>query len=220
MLSTNERLEQDVQEFKERILNDPVGVLDPEGVVHHEFVKGEHGRKLDFDKIETDSDFYIDWVSVFARTIRARYEDRLPDAVVGIANGANRLSRSVGHLLGKSVLTLTTVKLEDETVRLDQEALEAIASGNIKFALEVEDVGTTGSTMATVADHLREVGVNRVEAITTWQRSLWLPKLDVRSVLYGSMIVEPLPNFSPEACRTSPDGFCAQGVRLIEYSGQ
>ena len=38
--------------FRQHIL--AAGVLDPEGV-HHEFVSGMHGRKLDFDTIPTGS---------------------------------------------------------------------------------------------------------------------------------------------------------------------
>jgi orotate phosphoribosyltransferase len=194
-----------------------VGVLDPEGVVHHEFVNGNHGRKLDFDKIPTDSDFYIDWVSIYARIIRARYQDRLPDALVGIANGANRLSESVSHLLGKRVLGLTTVKMDAKTVRLDDEALEAVGSGKVRFALTIEDVGTTGSTTATAIDHLREVGIQRIEAITTWQRNPTLPRLDTLRVPYSAMIPESLPMFSAEDCVSNPQGFCAQEVPLITH---
>lgn len=214
----NERLQRDIRDFRERVLTDPVGVLDPEGVVHHEFVSGNHGRKLDFDKIETDTDFYIDWVSIYARTIRARYQDRMPDALVGIANGANRLSESVAHLLGKSVLGLTTVKMDAKTVRLDDAALEAIEAGGVRFVLTIEDVGTTGSTTATAIDHLREVGVRRIEAVTTWQRNPSLPKLDALRVPYSSMIPEPLPMFAPEDCISDPQGFCAQGVPLVEHA--
>lgn len=214
----NERLQRDIRDFRERVLTDPVGVLDPEGVVHHEFVSGNHGRKLDFDKIETDTDFYIDWVSIYARAIRARYQGRLPDALVGIANGANRLSESVAHLVGRSVLGLTTVKLDAKTVRLDDAALEAIEGGGVRFALTIEDVGTTGSTTATAIDHLREVGVSRIEAITTWQRNPSLPKLDALRVPYSSMIPEPLPMFAPGECMSHPLGLCAQGVPLVEHA--
>ena len=158
MAEFSERLQNDINHFRDRVYTDPVEVLDPDGVVHHEFVSGNHGQKLDFDKIETDSDFYIDWVAIYARTIRARYKNRLPDALVGIANGANRLSESVSQLLGKKVLGLTTDKMDAKTVRLDDEALEAIEQNDVRFTLTIEDVGTTGSTTATAVDHLRVVG--------------------------------------------------------------
>ena len=218
MLQLCERLQSDINDFRDRVLTDPVGVLDPEGVVHHEFVSGNHGRKLDFDKIQTDSDFYIDWVAIYARVIRACHQDRLPDALVGIANGANRLSESVSHLLGRRVLGLTTVKMDAKTVRLDEEAIEAISGGNVRFAMSIEDVGTTGSTTATAVNHLRELGVPRVEAITTWQRNPRLPRLDELRIPYSSMILEPLPMFSPEDCVSNPEGLCAQGVPLVEHT--
>jgi hypoxanthine phosphoribosyltransferase len=215
MSQINERLQTSVNNFRDRVLTDPVAVLDPEGVVHHQFVSKNHGRKLDFDKIPTDSDFYIDWVSIYARVIRARYQDGLPDALVGIANGANRLSKSVSHLLGEKVLGLVTVKIDEKTVILDDEALEAIEAGKVKFALTIEDVGTTGGTIATAVDHLREAGVSHIEAITIWQRNPSLPRLDALEVPYSSVILEPLPMFSPEDCAT--EGFCAQGIFLIPH---
>jgi orotate phosphoribosyltransferase-like protein len=218
MPQLNERLQTDVHDFRDRVLTDPVGVLDPEGVVHHEFVSGNHGRKLDFDKIPTDSDFYIDWVSIYARVIRARFEERLPDALVGVANGANRLSESVSPLLGKSVLGLTTVKLDAKTVQLDEDALEAIHSKDVKFALIIEDVGATGSTTATAIERLREAGVRRIESITTWQRNPTLPRIDALRVPYSSMIPEALPMFTPEGCASDPLGFCAQGIPLVPHA--
>lgn len=217
-MAFNERLQANIHDFRDRVLTDPIGVLDPEGVVHHEFVSGNHGRKLDFDKIETDSDFYIDWVSVYARAIKAMYPDKLPDALVGIANGANRLSESVSHLLGKQVLGLTTVKMDAKTVRLDDEALEAIERNGVRFALTIEDVGTTGSTTATAVNHLREIGVRRIEAVTTWQRNPSLPYLGELRIPYGSVIPEPLPMFSPENCASDPAGYCATGIKLVPHA--
>lgn len=216
MSYSSERLETDLRDFRERILTDPVGVLDPEGVIHHEFVSGNHGRKLDFDKIPTDSDFYIEWVSVYARAIKARYADRMPDALVGVANGANRLSTSVSGLLGNSVLGLTTVKLDAKTVELDEDSIEKL--GGVKFALIIEDVGTTGSTTGTAVTSLRDLGVRRIEAITTWQRNASLPKLDELRIPYGSLIPEPLPMFTPEDCASNPEGFCNQGVPLVPHA--
>lgn len=214
----SERLRKGVDDFRDRVMSDPVQVLDPEGIVHHEFVSGNHGRKLDFDKIKTDSDFYIEWVSIYARAIRAIYKYRLPDALVGIANGANRLAESVAPLLGKKVLGLTTVKLDAKTVALDEQSLNLIEQEDIRFALTIEDVGTTGSTTATAINHLRYMGVRRIEAITTWQRNPTLPKLDDLRIPYNSVIPESLPMFSPEECRENPEGFCYQGVQLIEHA--
>src|SRR3990167_3764386 len=142
-----ERLEADIDHFRDRVYTDPTEVLDPEGVVHHEFVSGAHGRKLDFDKIEEGTDMYIEWVSVYARAVKSMYPRRRPDALVGIANGANRLSRDVGYLL--SIPGLETQKVDSKTVELNNSALEMIETGDIGFALTIEDVGTTGGTTST-----------------------------------------------------------------------
>lgn len=217
MTQFDERLQGAIAELHERILTDPVGVLDVEGVEHHEFVSGNHGRKLDFDKIDTYNDFFIHWVGVYARAVRALYSHRLPDALVGIANGANRLSEIVAPLLGKHVLGLTTIKLDEKTVALNEEALEAIARNNIRFALTIEDVGTTGGTTATAITHLRAAGVRRIESINGWQRNPTLPRLDELRIPYNAVILDPLPMYSPENCLTNPLGYCALGVPLIPH---
>ena len=214
----NERLQRQIDDFRDRILTDSVGVLDPEDL-HHEFVSGNHGKKLDFDKIQKEQDFdlYTEWVSLYARSIHALYGGRIPDALVGIANGANRLSTDVAGLLGKKVMGLTTVKIDTKTVKLDDEAIDAIRSGNIKFALTIEDVGTTGSTTSSVISELRDEGVKRIESITTWQRNPSLPRLDEYCIPYSSLISEPLPMFSPEDCVSDPEGYCFQGITLIPH---
>lgn len=218
MTQVNSRLKGDVANFRERILGDPTGVLDPEGEIHHEFVSGNHGRKLDFDKIEVGTDFYIDWVAIYARAVLATYPRRLPDALIGIANGANRLSTNVAQLLGGKVLGLTTIKQDAKSVTLDDEALEAIARNNVRFALTIEDVGTTGGTSATVVPGLREAGVVRIESMNFWQRNVSLPRLAALRIPHSAVILDPLPMFSPDACATEPDGYCAQGIALIEHS--
>ncbi len=212
------RLQADINRFEQRVLIDPVGVMDREGVVHHEFVSGNHGRKLDFDKIVEGTDFYIDWVSIYARSVLAKYEPRLPDALIGIANGANRLSKSVAHLLGGQVLGLTTEKVDAKTVRLDEEARETIKNHDVHFALTIEDVGTTGGTSSTVVPDLRQAGVGRIESVNFWQRNSTLPRLEALRIPYDAVIVDQLPMFSPEDCVSDPEGYCAQGIPLIEHA--
>jgi len=211
MAETDNRLKMDIANFKDRILTDPVGIMDPEGI-HHELASGCHGRKLDFDKIETGSDLYLQWVSLYARFIESQYRNQLPDALVGIASGANRLSEDVAPLLGRSVLGLTTVKIDSNEVTLSEESRAAIKKHGVNFALLVEDVGTTGGTMSTVAQPLTEVGVKRIEAVMTWRRAPELRRLDERGIPHKSMIYEPLPMFTKEECETSPYGYCAGGV--------
>lgn len=197
-------------------MTDPVGVLDPEGVLHHEFVSGNHGRKLDFDKIETGTDLYIDWVSMYARVVKARYAQRMPDALVGIANGANRLSVSVGFLLG--IPGLETQKVDAKTVTLNGDARDHLADNEVRFALTIEDVGTTGSTTASAIGDLRQAGVRRIESVNGWQRNPTLPRLDELRIPYSAVILQPLPMFSPEQCASQPEGYCAQGVPLVEHA--
>lgn len=217
MAKLSPRLTSDVDRFHERVMTDPIQVVDPEGVRHHEFVSGNHGRKLDYDKIKTGTDLYIDWVALYARTILELYPHRKPDALVGIANGANRLSLNIAHLLGGGVLGLTTEKVDAKTVKLDDNAREAVASGAVKYAVTVEDVGTTGGTTLTALMDLREVGVLRVESTNGHQRNASLPRLDDARVPYEAMILDTsLPTFTPEKCEA--EGYCAQGVLLIPHA--
>lgn len=215
MAEFSERLQADVDRFRERVYTDPVGVLDPEDL-HHEFVSGNHGRKLDYDKIEIGTDFYIEWVTVYARAVKEMYPMRSPDALVGIANGANRLSRDVGHLLG--IASLTTVKVSAKEVKLDDDALETIEEYGIKFALTIEDVGTTGGTTVTAVNDLRLAGVPRIESVNFHQRNLVLPKLVAARTPHDSVIIDPLPMFSATECMTAPDGYCGSGVLLIPHA--
>lgn len=210
------RLASGIEQFKQRIYEDPIRVLDPEGQYHHEFVSGNHGLKLDFDKIKVGTDFYTNWVSIYASAIKALYPDRRPDALVGIANGANRLARDIASLLGGGVLALATQKIDGNIVRLDDKSIETTAEKQVSFALTVEDVGTTGSTTASAVGDLRRVGVEHIESINFWQRSPTLPRLDEMGVTYSAIIKEVLPMYAPEACAT--EGLCAQGVALIPHA--
>jgi len=213
----NKRLQHDILDFRDRIMDDPTGVLDKVGVEHHEFASGNHGRKLDFNKITTDSDFYIDWVAIYARAIVASYPNNLPDALIGIANGANRLSESIAHLLGKQVLGLTTQKINTTSVRLNEEAIDAMKVYNVQFALTIEDVGTTGGTTATAVQHLQDIGIERIESFNGWQRNSSLPYLDQLDIPYNALIVHPLRMFTPEACHTDPTGYCHNNIPLIAH---
>lgn len=213
-MAFSERLQHDVDEFRDRVYTDPTGVLDPEDL-HHEFVSGAHGRKLDFDKIFDGTDMFIHWMSVYARAVKEMYPNRRPDVVVGIANGANRVARHVGYLLG--IQSLETVKTDKKAVELNEDALAYLDDNEVKFALITEDVGTTGGTSMTAADHLRDVGVRRIEAVNGWQRNQTLAKFDDARIPHNAVILEPLPTFSPEDCLSDSEGYCAKGVELIPH---
>ena len=210
----NERLRADIDRFCERVYTDPIGVLDPD-TLHHEFVSKNHGRKLDYDKIDSSTDFYIEWVAIYARALLQIYPTRPPDALVGIANGANRLARSVGNLLG--ILALETTKVDEKTVALNEDAIVEIDDNNVKFAVTIEDVGTTGGTTCTAVEDLHRVGVPRVESVNFHQRNLVLPRLETARTPHYAVIREQLPMFSPEECLNNPDGYCAQGKELVRH---
>jgi hypothetical protein len=215
-MKQDRRLQAALAAFKERVYNDPVGILDAPDV-HHEFASGHHGRKLDYDKIERNTDFYIEWVALYARTILDHYGNDLPDILVGIANGANRLSVDVAGLLGAEVLGLQTRKTDGKTVVLDDASATVLKTKQAGFVLLIEDVGTTGGTCATAAEDVRKYGVKRIESVCFHQRSQGLPRLEAIKVPYWAVLLDPLPTFSAEACRSLPEGYCAHGVKLIAH---
>ena len=198
-------------------MNDP-SVVDPDMVVHHEFANGEHGRKADYDKIPDGSELFIQWMGLFSRTIISLHPGRLPDALVGVANGGNRIAQTAAYLLGSGVTALTTEKTNENTVRLDGESLAKLAEIGIKYALIVDDVGTTGGTMLTAAQDLQEHGVTFVKALNGHQRTASLPRLRAADVEYDAMMVDTsLPTFTEEQCKTLPNGYCAKKVRLVRH---
>lgn len=189
------------------------GILDPEGV-HHEFVSGKHGQKLDFDKIPTGSDLYDQWVQTTAGFIKEEYP-RLPGIVIGVANGTNRLAESVAEQLGKDVAGAVSEKDPNNSKKLylTEEAGRLLTDVHPEFVLVLEDVGTTGSNSVQVAQAVVDAGVPNVEVLTTWQRQTELARLDEADIHYRSMIPEALPTFDPEECVRT--GFCARGFEFI-----
>lgn len=200
-----------VESFKDNLIE--AGVLDPVGI-HHEFVSGMHGRKLDFDKIETGSDLYGEWVDVTTDFIAENYENT-PGVILGVANGTNRLALDIGRRF--EGLSYGAVSEKDEVnskvLRLSQAAAGIIKLMKPSFVLVVEDVGTTGSNSVQVAKYALDAGAQEVEVLTTWQRRPQLERLMEAGVPYRAIIDEALPTFSPEECVSS--GFCAEGSTLI-----
>jgi orotate phosphoribosyltransferase len=190
-------------------------ILDPEGV-HHEFVSGAHGRKLDFDKIKTGSTLYNLWVGVMAEKTRELY-DQVPSVLVGVANGTNRLARSMAPLLGDHVQGIATEKLSAKEVGLTDLGKLVLQQTDPEMVLIVEDVGTLGTNSSSVAKSVREAGFDNLEVINTWQRSETLPFLDELSVPYNAVITDVLPTFTSEDCLELPDGYCHQNIELIPH---
>src|SRR6185437_1251548 len=129
--------------FRERLIEG--GVLDPEGL-HHEFAYGTHGRKLDFGLIEEDHRLYPEWID--ANVVQLRQRQRLPRAVLGIANGTNQLAQDIAGELG--LIALITCKTSPRTVELDEASIAQLADiHRLDEITAIEDVGTSGGTTLT-----------------------------------------------------------------------
>ncbi len=201
-----------VKEFRDNLLAG--GALTPEGI-HHEFVGGAHGRKLDFDSFPSDSSLFEEWVEVNAREVHKLYVTqgvgRL--ALVSVAEGTDRLVPIVAAEVGHGVVAVITEKVTAKSVRLTKPAREVLRAIRPATAVALEDVGTAGTTSASAVTDLRQVGVPRVEVLNTWQRQVRLPRLEEIGAAYNSIIKEVLPTLVPKDC--TEKGYCAQGWQLI-----
>jgi hypothetical protein len=203
-----------LQTFEDRIFSDP-DIFDPKGV-HHVFSQGLHGRKIDLDKIKPGTELYDELVYLTVRYTVSSYLDDLPDAVVGIANGTNKLAKDVSDEIGGGTLYLDTFKHEG-LPRLTADSVRKVRRHEPVFAVEVEDVGTTGRNSLPPALQLRQLGVERVEVVHTVQRSETLPMLDAAGVAYSALIKRLEPSYDAQECLSNPEGFCAQGWKTIPY---
>jgi hypothetical protein len=202
--------------FEENIFGNPE-IFDPVGV-HHEFSQGRHGRKIDMSKIDRNSELYDEWVYLTAEHISRSYADEMPDAIVGIADGTNDLAHDVRDELGGGILCLETYKKkEDGLPRLRMDSLRQIIEYGPVFAVEVEDVGTTGRNTIRPALQLISQGVERVEVVHAVQRSETLPYLDEAGIAYSALIKRLEPSYTAQVCHDSPEGYCSQGWRFIPY---
>lgn len=197
-----------LDELKHKILANKV--LDPEDI-HHEFVSGIHGRKLDFDSIPTGSELYEEWIDACAQFIRENYKGQ-PDMIVGVANGANRMAVSIASRLANRTYGLITEKLTPTSVGLARVSQDFISSYKPAFVLIVEDVGTAGTTSATAAAEALKAGAKKVSVLNTWQRRERLERLEQAGVDYHSMIKEFLPTYEPDACT-----YCKKGIKLVAH---
>ena len=206
-------LEEKTLEFKQKIIDS--GIVDGEGV-HHVFSQGLHGQKIDFDLIEDDSELYDNWVELTAEFIKQNYAN-LPDTVVGVANGTNRLAASVAKALGGDTAALVTIKPEGSRNQpvLTGESIKKIQEIKPKSALILEDVGTRGTNSASVYRSLKEAGVDSLEVLNTWQRSEKLVLLDEEGAEYKAVIKDILTNYTSEECQKT--GFCSKGWKLLGH---
>lgn len=188
--------------------------LDPEGT-HHSFVSGAHGRKIDMGLIDTGTPLYEGWMGMHTHRIRRRHGKYIGSvAVLGIANGTNRVARSLRDRLG--VVPLYTCKTSPKTVELTSDSVKRLQEGGIRLVIAVEDVGTTGGTAMTgIQSALKIDSGLDVEAEIAWQRTEALPAFDQAGIPYHAIINEPLPTYTPQDCMNI--GYCAAGWTLIPH---
>lgn len=195
--------------FRDKLIESDV--LDPYGV-HHEFAYGTHGRKLDFDLIAEGDPLYADWVSANADALRS--SPALPRAVLGIANGTNRLARDVASELG--ITALYTEKVSPREVILVSESIRVVkAFDPTDEIIALEDVGTSGGTAYSGLRDVQRYGAHNVNALVSWQRTETLSALAAANILYRSIIFEPLPTYTPEQCMS--EGYCSQKWALVAH---
>ena len=201
----------DALRLRDEIINSGI-VLDAEGT-HHEFVSGMHGQKLDFDNIETGSTLYNLWTETSADFIREEFP-RLPEIIIGVANGTNRTALDAARRFEGEAIGLTTWKDEDRNIFLTDIAGKVISSIRPELVVVLEDVGTRGTNSVQAAVGCRDAGAKSVEVVTTWKRRDKLERLDEEGIPYRAIIDEPLPTYTPQDCQDH--GFCSQGWKFIE----
>lgn len=205
-------LSERIETFRESIESSSF-VLDPPDV-HHEFVSDMHGRKLDFDKIETGTELYKEWVGLNAQFIEETFVD-LPSVLLGVAKGTNRLALDVARRFEGKMIGLVSEKDPDNNKRLllGKFATKVVNSLEPKHVVVVEDVGTTGSNSVQVATSALDAGARKVTVVTTWKRREKLERLEEAGIPHLAIIDKPLATYSPEDC--VDHGYCAQGADFI-----
>lgn len=201
--------EQKIQELEAAILSS--NVIEGEGT-HSEFVTSTHGRKVDMDLILTASELYEQWTDVISSYIQENYETQ-PTALIGVANGANRLAVSLATKLPNRPFGLMTEKASSKSVKLSVSVADIITQYQPEFVLVLEDVGTSGTSSLTAVKELKAAGAQHVEVLNTWQRTEKLYKLEEAGIPYRSIIKHLLPTYQPEDCE-----YCKAGVELIKHA--
>lgn len=204
----------DFEGFKEHIIGSDQ-VLDREGV-HHEFVSGMHGQKLDFDNIQQGTPLYEEWVDANVQFVRETYGEAAT-VLLGVANGTNRLARDVGARMFGEVVAMPSAKDPENSKKLylPEFAGKLITALTPELVVVLEDVGTTGSNSVQVAQEALNAGAQTVEVVVTWQRREQLERLDEAGIPHQAIIFDPLPTFTPEACAVETEGFCARDWEFI-----
>lgn len=204
----------DTEGLRDAIMSPLSGVMDQEGV-HHELKAGEHGQKLDFDAIPSDSGLYRAITRVAADFIAEEFPE-LPQFIIGVANGTNRFALDTArHFEGQVSGAVSEKDKHDKSLqRISRVARSLITVWEPELVVVLEDTATTGSSSVQVAQQALWFGAKHVEVVNVVQRRPQLERLDENDIPYRSMITELLPSYSAEECQA--DGFCAQGWELIE----
>lgn len=191
--------------------------------VHHEFVSGVHGIKIDFDVTHKDrsSSLYIAGVMLKASEIMRSFDGQGYIGVLGIDTGTTLHAKDVASVITASgfamqAIALTTKKrIEDgqKVIEVTDEASSAIVDYKINHVAIDDDVGTTGSSTAQPIDKLRELGVDNIAVFYDWIRNPSLPHLDAKEVAYSGIIRACLTDYDPSDCR-----LCDDNIPLVPYS--
>jgi orotate phosphoribosyltransferase len=212
-MGEGKRAQPDIRAFQQYL---EAEIIDPVGV-HHEFGSKDpvmHGPKIDMDLILDDDPHYSQWVDVSEQYIREKYKT-LPEVLIGVANGANRLALDTARRFGGIVIGLVSIKDEQtKQIKLSKRTQRVIAGLKPELVIVMDDVGTTGSNSVQVATKVLDLGAQNVEVLNTWQRRPQLEKLDEENIRYHALIEEPLPTYTVDECNLLIEGFCKQGWRL------
>jgi orotate phosphoribosyltransferase len=200
----------DIEAFKNELMTCGY-VMDGTGV-HHEFASGLHGQKLDFDKIEETDPMYARWIDVNADFIQATF-NRLPEIIIGVANGTNRVALDTARRFNGETVGLVTNKDEHKRIYLGDFSRRVISSMKPNLVVVVEDVGTAGTNSVQAATAVQAAGAKNTAVVITWKRRAKLERLEEAGIEYLPIIDEELTSYAPDDCRDH--GFCADGWEFI-----
>lgn len=208
-------MNENLELLTKRVLEEP-GVYDSP-IVHHEFKNGGHGRKLDMENIKPGTDLFDDLITASAARVRSHL--RMPEVIIGIANGGNPWGLALAEELGVEGLESEKDKKDRAVLPYASRlAMRRIKPDEVKI---VDDLGTTGSSCKPLIEQLETNGmksrhpVGRISVFYIVQRQLILPELDEIEISHNSLITLDLPTFKDaKACANDSEGFCANGVEL------
>lgn len=140
----------------------------------------------------------------------------MPQAVIGTAIGANRIAVHTATLLsdkGRAVEGYATVKDHNNRIFLPPHFIAYLQTAQPRELAIIDDVGTTGSSMAQIVEQVRTYSDAQITAYINWQRQSSLPHLDALKVPYYGLITKELPTYNLLDCVRT--GFCAKGWKLV-----